>query len=127
MLLFCGLIILVPLTAIKAQVSSKQILKSSFVDNDIFKSAVFLENRDIIAPHNGEKVLYYVKHNHLNAFFTEKGVIYQLTSVDTNKVNELKEEKANEKLEKTNGNDKEKSDDADNDGPLPVITSVMSS
>ncbi len=125
MLLFCGLIILVPLTAIKAQVSSKQILKSSFVDNDIFKSAVFLENRDIIAPHNGEKVLYYVKHNHLNAFFTEKGVIYQLTSVDTNKVNELKEEKANEKLEKTNGNDKEKSDDADNDGPLPVITSVF--
>ena len=118
-LLFCSAIILVPLTAFEAQPSQKKLDKTSVVDGDIYKSAIFLENRDIVPPHNGERVLYYVKNNHLNAFFTEKGVIYQLTTVDTNRLNEFKKEQGDEKGEKDE-------DEAEEDRkPTPIINSVI--
>ena len=123
MLLLCCVIILMPTKGLKAQNSGKPIPQSSFATRDIYQSAVFLENRDIVAPYKGEKVLYYLQHSHISAFFTEKGVIYQLTSIDTARYNDAKEKEQEER--EARGKEEKEGQGQEDLKTTPIINSVM--
>src|ERR1035437_4213600 len=90
------LVMLMPVMALKAQVTTRPLIKNSFKARDVFKSAVFLENKDIVEPYKGEKILYYTNHDHVKAYFTEKGVIYKIQRIDKKKDGGAKKEKEEE-------------------------------
>lgn len=59
--------------------------KSTFVNQDIFHSSVFMENPDVISDYHGEKIIYSADHSDVRAYFTEKGVIYCIGKLVTKK------------------------------------------
>ena len=75
-------VIIMLVMGLTAHAIDKPFLKNNFAGNDVFKSAVFLENKGLVQPYKGEKVFYYTNHNNINAYFTEKGLIYKVQSID---------------------------------------------
>jgi len=81
-----------PFSCINAQAPAQQQAKVGFAQKDVFRTSVFLDNKGIVDPYKGEPVLYYAGHDNIHAFFTEKGVIYKLHSVDEKRAAEIKRE-----------------------------------
>ena len=113
-------VMLVQVMGLNAQQASntKALPKFNFSNIDIFKSAVFLENRNIVEPYKGRQVLYYTNHNKVNAFFTETGVIYKIQCIDKKEQEELIKEKEKE-YRKHKGAEKEE------EGRVPISTSII--
>ena len=109
-------VIIMLVMGLTAHAIDKPFLKNNFAGNDVFKSAVFLENKGLVQPYKGEKVFYYTNHNNINAYFTEKGLIYKVQSIDKKKEQEIKREQAKEAKE---GKKEEKEEEA----RLPIATS----
>ncbi len=109
-----------PFSNIYAQSSTHKLHQAHFTGNDPFQTSVFLENKGIIDPYKGEKILYYAGHDHVHAFFTEKGVVYKLQDIDQKKYAEIKRDKEKEarKKRKAEGEERE-------DGGLPLLTSIV--
>ena len=54
-----------------------------FISHDVFKTAVFLENNNLIDDYNGETIRYFSNRDCVKAYFTEKGVLYRLDETKT--------------------------------------------
>ena len=52
--------------------------KEPFAEKNIFRTAVFHENSGIVDNKTDEKILYYVRHGNIDAFFTPNGIIYNV-------------------------------------------------
>ena len=70
--------------------------KQTFAKKDPFQSAVFLRNNEIFNDYRNEHILYYADHDHVNVYFTEKGLIYRVSDKDHKKLKEQKKEKDKE-------------------------------
>lgn len=111
--------VIFPFTFINAQASLPQQPKGGFAQTDPFRTSVFLENKGIVDPYKGEPVLYYTGHDNIHAFFTEKGVIYKLHSVDEKRAAEIKREEEKEARHK-----RKVAKEQQEEG-LPVLTSII--
>ena len=92
--LFLSLVLTLTAVWTTAQTHPTHLRKSTFTDKDIFHSSVFLKNDNIVDNQTGEDIRYFVRHDHIKAYFTDKGIIYELTSIKPGKGKEGKKEES---------------------------------
>ena len=71
--------------------------KATFTGKDMFGTAAFLQNKQIVEDYKGQKILFYTNHDNINAFFTGKGVVYRVTKATGNENDDKDKTKNKEK------------------------------
>ncbi len=102
-----------------AQASLTQKPHATFTSTDIFGAAAFLENKEIIPDFGTEKIQYYANRDDINAYFTEKRLIYLVSKVNEEAVLERKKEKKKEGQHITKEQEKEALN-------IPIQTHIVS-
>ncbi|MDB5285014.1 MAG: type sorting protein, partial [Bacteroidota bacterium] len=92
--------------------------KTSFAQKDIMRSAVFLQNNQMVNDFNGSKILYFSRHDNVNAFFTAKGIIYKVNKIDQKELARRKRELKEKEKEKKKENESDEES-------LPLRTTTL--
>lgn len=72
--------------------------KSIFIEKDVFQSAYFLKNLSGLIPdYQGKQVRYFADHEGIMVFFTDEGLIYQLSQRDVRNVKESESKQVKDK------------------------------
>lgn len=58
-----------------------QLASPTFTSKDVFRTSVFLQNNNIVDSRVSDKILFFTDHDYINAFFTEKGVMYNIAKI----------------------------------------------
>ncbi|MDB5283914.1 MAG: hypothetical protein JWO06_2989 [Bacteroidota bacterium] len=77
--------------------------KATFVNKDLRRSAVFLQNKQLVNDFNRQEVTYFTHHDNINAFFTGSSVIYRINQVDEKEMVQRQIEEKETPAEKEKG------------------------